>query len=340
MIFAGAGILLSVAIILDFSRLERSDIGSMQAAKDVIASQDALVTIFEQIEIFFRRLEEYAEVPMTDTMKGIMVKIMVEVLEIFAIMTKEIKQGRASESIPYDPFPFADRDSERHLKKYFKKSIERKGIEAALSRLDRLTRDEVNMATVQILEVSHHIDGRVNQLIEGTFATSVLSVKYCYSGTISDPSPLFVDLAMFKTSPTALISYSTELHANFEASLKVYEKKTEESLLIHPLMAQLQGCSYPPDILVVLRSHVPQFEQTTSADGKLTNWLDPIVNVLSASSSVISAVVGVVSPIQITSYDSTSDCISRYSHLQMSFSLVPVFSFRWLSSWVTVFGQI
>ena len=65
----------------------------------MIASQDALVTIFEQIESFFRRLEEYTSVPMTDSMKGVMVKIMLEVLEVFAIITKEIKEGRASESI-------------------------------------------------------------------------------------------------------------------------------------------------------------------------------------------------------------------------------------------------
>ena len=42
---------------------------------------------------------------MTESMKDIMVKIMAEVLDIFAIMTKEIKQGRASESIPDDRFP-------------------------------------------------------------------------------------------------------------------------------------------------------------------------------------------------------------------------------------------
>ena len=34
---------------------------------------------------------------MTEAMKEIMGKIMVEVLGIFAIVTKEIKQGRASE---------------------------------------------------------------------------------------------------------------------------------------------------------------------------------------------------------------------------------------------------
>ena len=73
-------------------------------AKDVIASQDSLIIIFQQIENFFKRLEEYAEVPMTEAVKDIMVKIMAEVLDIFGIMTKEIKQGRASKFIPGDRF--------------------------------------------------------------------------------------------------------------------------------------------------------------------------------------------------------------------------------------------
>ena len=79
--------------------LELSDTEPTQAAKDVTASQDALIDIFDRIENFFRRLEEYTEVPTTDGMEDIMVKIMVEILGIFAIVTKEIKQGRASELI-------------------------------------------------------------------------------------------------------------------------------------------------------------------------------------------------------------------------------------------------
>ncbi|KAF8270380.1 hypothetical protein EI94DRAFT_1698880 [Lactarius quietus] len=67
------------------------------AAKDVGASEEALVDLFERIENFFRRLEPYTEVPPTDAMTDIIVKIMVEVLNIFAIATKEMKQGRASE---------------------------------------------------------------------------------------------------------------------------------------------------------------------------------------------------------------------------------------------------
>ena len=40
-------------------------------------------------------------------------------------------------------------------------------------------------------------------------------------------------------------------------------------------------------------------EQTTFVAENLIKWLDPIVNVLSASSPAISACVGLVSPIQV-----------------------------------------
>jgi hypothetical protein len=71
-----------------------------QAAKAVSASQDALADVFRRIENFFRRLETYVEVPPTAGMTDIIVEIMVEVLSILAIATKEIKQSRASELFP------------------------------------------------------------------------------------------------------------------------------------------------------------------------------------------------------------------------------------------------
>ncbi|KAI9435615.1 hypothetical protein BJY52DRAFT_1218172 [Lactarius psammicola] len=135
-IFAGAGVLLL-------------------AAKDVVANQDTLINIFERIESFFRRLETYTEVPTTEAMKDIIAKIMVEVLGIFGIVTKEMKQGRA--------------------KKYLKKLVGRRDIEDALSRLDRLTQQEVQMAIVEVLKVAHHVKDRVetvgnkvNVAIEGS----------------------------------------------------------------------------------------------------------------------------------------------------------------------------
>jgi hypothetical protein len=65
---------------------------------DVRTSQDALIEIFECMENFFQRLEIYTEVSPTPEMIEILVKIMVEVLSILGIATKEVRQGRTSES--------------------------------------------------------------------------------------------------------------------------------------------------------------------------------------------------------------------------------------------------
>ena len=67
-----------------------------QAVKDAHASQDTLIDVFERIEMFFRRLEIYTEVPLTTEMMDIIIQIMVEVLLILRIATKELKQGRLS----------------------------------------------------------------------------------------------------------------------------------------------------------------------------------------------------------------------------------------------------
>ena len=71
----------------------------IQAAQDATASQDKLIKIFNRIEHFFRRLEIYTGVTPTMAMTDIVVEIMVEVLTILAIATKELKRGRLSELI-------------------------------------------------------------------------------------------------------------------------------------------------------------------------------------------------------------------------------------------------
>ena len=102
-IFAGAGVLLQVCIFLNVSLQPELDTESRQAAKDVSAVQDSLIDIFERIENFFKRLETYTEVRPSAAMTDIIVKIMVEVLNILGIATKEIRQGRTSELLisPY-----------------------------------------------------------------------------------------------------------------------------------------------------------------------------------------------------------------------------------------------
>ena len=77
-------------------RADSFDGYTSQAARDVRASHETLVDIFERIESFFHRLEIYTEVPLTPEMMHVFIQIMVEVLLILGIATKEIKQGRTS----------------------------------------------------------------------------------------------------------------------------------------------------------------------------------------------------------------------------------------------------
>ena len=51
--------------------------------------------------MFFGRLEIYKEIPSTTEMMNIITQIMVEVLSILGIVTREIEQGRMSKYLLY-----------------------------------------------------------------------------------------------------------------------------------------------------------------------------------------------------------------------------------------------
>ena len=82
-----------------FSLASYFDTRHSQAAKDASSSKDKLVELFDRIEHFFGRLEIYTSTTPTTAMKDIIVEIMVEVLTILGIATKEVKRGGLSESI-------------------------------------------------------------------------------------------------------------------------------------------------------------------------------------------------------------------------------------------------
>ena len=70
-----------------------------QAAKDASATRDKLIDMFNRVECFFRRLDIYTSITPTTTMTNMIVEIMVEVLTVLAIATKETKRGRFSKLI-------------------------------------------------------------------------------------------------------------------------------------------------------------------------------------------------------------------------------------------------
>jgi hypothetical protein len=96
-IFSGIGVLLQVSIFFSFQLFILTQ-QAYQAAKDVGASMDALVLLFRRIENFFQRIQIYSEVRQTEAMTEFIVKVVVDILDILAIATKEIRQGSASES--------------------------------------------------------------------------------------------------------------------------------------------------------------------------------------------------------------------------------------------------
>ena len=73
------------------------DMHGSQAVKDASCSRDKLIELFNRIEHFFQRLEIYTGVTPTTAMTDMVIEIMVEVLAILAIATKEVKRGRFSE---------------------------------------------------------------------------------------------------------------------------------------------------------------------------------------------------------------------------------------------------
>ena len=75
------------------------DIQTNQAANDVISSFEALVDLLESIEQFINRLDIYTQIPLTPAMVEIVAKIIVELISILALVTKELKQRRSSKHV-------------------------------------------------------------------------------------------------------------------------------------------------------------------------------------------------------------------------------------------------
>ena len=63
-------------------------------AKYVRESYDALVDIFECIENFLSRIKIYTEIQPTPALTETVIKILVELLGVLALATKQVNQGR------------------------------------------------------------------------------------------------------------------------------------------------------------------------------------------------------------------------------------------------------
>ena len=71
----------------------------MQGAKDAVANHGVLVKLFGRIESFFEHLKIYTKFPPSPALTDELAKVMAEVLTIFGIATKGMKEGRISGTV-------------------------------------------------------------------------------------------------------------------------------------------------------------------------------------------------------------------------------------------------
>jgi hypothetical protein len=127
--------------------------------KDVVASHDTLINLFEHIHFFLQRLDSYTRVPLTNGFTELLGKTMAQILSILALSTKAMTERRISELTDLlCPF-YADYGLETFLKRL----VGRTDLEDALLRLDSLTKEESLMAVARNLEATHRVDGNVQE---------------------------------------------------------------------------------------------------------------------------------------------------------------------------------
>ena len=148
-----------------------------QPANHSGVSQETLINLFQRMQTFFQRLKVYAEVPLTERLKDVIVQFMAEVLLILAVLTKSINQRRSSEfnhgNVSYltDGFDSANyfqlvrsftpplgsksrslRTSERRLSR--SSDSRNRRTQGAFNRLDKLMQDEEELGTDEMRSYS------------------------------------------------------------------------------------------------------------------------------------------------------------------------------------------
>ena len=97
---------------------------------------------------------------------------------------------------------------------------------------------------------------------------------------------------MSQTTTTA--EASSRFQALFQTALNSYQKQTKADLLAHPLVSQLQSCDSTTAIVAILQEQLRDLDNSRRGDERLTKWLNPTVNVLSAFSATVSGSVSLV----------------------------------------------
>ena len=108
-------------------------------------------------------------------MTNIITEIMVEVLRVFGIATKELRRGSTSES----RIGYLRMFTKGCVEKFLRKLAGIADLEDALKKLDLLTQEEARMALAEVLRITHNVrdelqcvDEKVQVIIDGARVVS------------------------------------------------------------------------------------------------------------------------------------------------------------------------
>jgi hypothetical protein len=105
-------------------------------------------------------------------MTEIVVKILGELLSTLALATRQIKQGKPSESVFDEKLLYL---TQSNPEKFVKKFLGEMDIEAVLQRLDRLTQNEARITAIQTLEVVYGLVQNMKVVMDGEQAASFVA---------------------------------------------------------------------------------------------------------------------------------------------------------------------
>ena len=111
-------------------------------------------------------------IPPTPIMTEVIVKIMVELLSVLAVASKQIEQERFSKCAV--AYLYTVHDS-IYLREIYKKLLGESEIEVILQRLDRLIQEEARIIAAQTLGVVHSLVGNVKTVLEGARSCMICS---------------------------------------------------------------------------------------------------------------------------------------------------------------------
>ena len=115
-------------------------------------------------------------------MTDIIVSIIVELLSVLSLATKQIRQGRFSKPIVMCELLVSQFSIEKFAKKLFGESE----VEAVLQRLDRLTQDEARITVAQTLSVVHGLVNNTKIVMEGAQSFFDWSLTFCWTLLLLD----------------------------------------------------------------------------------------------------------------------------------------------------------